>query len=56
MIEVENGDFMSLVFGTNGAMESECARFHKILAAKLAVKRNETYSTMISKIRTKLSF
>jgi hypothetical protein len=41
IIEVENGTFTPMVFGTNGAMGDECKKFHKELAHKLSNKRSE---------------
>ena len=46
VIEIEQGVFTLLVFGTNGAMGKECATFHKILATKLAAKYDKPYSTI----------
>ena len=43
VMEVEHGTFTPLVFGTNGARGEECAKFHKLLAAKLAQKRVPFY-------------
>ena len=56
VIEIEQGVFPPLVFGTNGAMGKECATFHKILATKLAAKYNKPYSTIMSNLRTKIYF
>ena len=56
VIEIEHGVFTPLVLGTNGVMEKECAIFHKILAKKLAVKYDKPYSTIMSYLRTKISF
>ena len=35
VIEIEHGTFTPLIFGTNGAMGTDCSAFHKILAKKL---------------------
>ena len=35
VIEIEQGVFTLLVFGTNGAMGKECATFHKILDIRI---------------------
>ena len=40
VIEIEQGVFTPLAFGTNGAMGKECIAFHKMLASKLAEKYN----------------
>ena len=56
VMEVEHGTFTPLVFGTNGAMGEECAKFHKLLAAKLAQKNRKRYSTVMQWLRTRLSF
>jgi hypothetical protein len=56
IIEVENGTFTPLVFGTNGAMGDECKKFHRELAHKLSNKRSENYSCTMNWIRTRLNF
>ena len=56
VIEIEQVVFAPLVFGTNGVMRKECAIFHEILAKKLAVKYDKLYSTIMSYLRTKISF
>ena len=56
VLDVEHGHFTPLVFGTNGGMGAECSLFVKTLAEKLSAKQNETYSTIISWLRTRLSF
>ena len=56
VLEIEHGVFTPLVFGFNGAMGKECIRFHKILAMKIADKQDKPYSTVMTWIRTKLSF
>ena len=56
VLEVERGTFTPLVMGTNGGMGEECSRFLSQLANKLAAKQNETYNTVITWIRTKLSY
>ena len=45
-----------LVMGTNGRMGEECSRFLSQLANRLAAKQNESYTTIISWIRTKLFY
>ena len=56
VLEVENGSFTPLVFGTNGGLGEECAKFLSTLAAKISVKDDESYSHTITWIRTRLSF
>ena len=56
VLEVEHASFTPLVLGINGGMGKECRVFVKTLAEKLAKKQNESYSTIISWLRTKLSF
>ena len=40
-MEVENGTFPPLVFGTNGGVGSECSMFLATLAENLSVVRGE---------------
>ena len=56
VLEVENGAFTPLVFGTNGGLGEECAKFLSKLAAKISNKDDESYSHTITWIRTRLSF
>ena len=56
MIDVEKGTFTPLVFGTNGGFGGECDKFIKKLAEKMAVKSDESYASVITWLRTKLSF
>ena len=56
VIEIEQGTFTPLVFGTNGAMAKECQIFHKLLAKKLSMKQNIKYCKMMSTIGTQISF
>ena len=56
IIEVENGRFTPLVFGTNGAMDDESKKFHEELALKLSNKRSKNYSSTLNWIRTRLYF
>ena len=55
VLEVENGSFTPLVFGTNGGMGSECAKFLQQLAAKMSEKNNERYEDTICWLKTRLS-
>ena len=56
ILEVEHALFTPLVLGTNGGMGKECRVFVKTLSEKLAKKLNDSYSTIISWLRKKLSF
>ena len=56
ILEVENGSFTPLVFGTNGGLGEECASFLSTLSAKIALKDDESYAHTITWIRTRLSF
>ena len=55
-MEVENGTFTPLVFGTNGGVESECSMFLATLAEKLSVVRSEDVNLTMEWLRAKLSF
>ena len=56
IIEVEHGQFTPLVFGTNGGIGAECELFLKKLANGLSKKQDESYSSVMTWLRTKLSF
>ena len=56
IIQIEHGSFTPLVFSTNGGMGRECQHFIKVLAEKIAKKRNIEVSEATNWIRTKLSF
>ena len=56
IIQVEKGTFTPIVFSTFGGMGPEAERFHKRLAELIAEKRNETYSSVVNYIRTRLRF
>jgi hypothetical protein len=56
ILEVENGSFTPLVFGTNGGLGEECTKFLGELAAKIAKKDDDSYAHTITWIRTRLSF
>ena len=56
VIEVEHGQFTPLVFGTNGGIGGEGEMFLKKLAHILSRKQDESYTNMITWLRTKLSF
>ena len=55
VLDVEMGSFISLVFGTNGGMGTECQRFVKHLAEKIAQKDGKPYHFVITWLRTVLS-
>ena len=56
VIDVEQGTFTPLVFGTNGGFGKECDLFIKKLAEKMALKSDESYASVITWLRTDLSF
>ena len=47
VIEIEHGTFTPLVFGTNEAIGQECAKVHKLFAAKLS-KEHSTKQVIIA--------
>ena len=55
VLEVEHGSFTPLIFGTNGGFGDECKRFLTLLAYKLSEKNGDTYGTVITWLRTRLS-
>ena len=55
VLEVEQGAFTPLVFGTNGGMGEECSQFISALANKLSEKGEHSYSQIVTWIRTRLS-
>ena len=55
-MEIEHGSFTPLVFSTSGVMAHECLIYHKTLAEKLAVKKNERYEEVMRYLRVKFSF
>ena len=54
-MKVERGSFTPLVFSTVGSMGPETATYHKAFAQKIAQKKDERYSEVITYIRTMLS-
>ena len=56
VLEVENGAFTPLVFGTNGGLGGECAKFLSALSSKIAKRDDESYAHTMTWIRTRLSF
>ena len=55
-MNVEHGTFTPLVFSLNGVMSPECKLYHKYLTHTIAAKTEQRYSSVITLIRTKLSF
>ena len=55
VMQVESGTFTPLVFTTVGSMGPETTLYHKAIAEKIAEKKGERYSEVISYIRTILS-
>ena len=53
--EIEQGTFTPLVFKTTGGMTDECLRYHSRLAELLSAKKQGSYATTISWVRTKVS-
>ena len=56
IIEVEKGSFTPIVLSTFGGMGQEAEKFHKRLATLISIKQNETYSSVVNYIRTRLRF
>ena len=56
VLDVENGSFTPLVFGTNGGLGEECASFLSTLSQKIASKDDESYAHTVTWIRTRLLF
>ena len=56
IMEVEHGTFTPLIFTTTGVMGHECTIYHKNLAEKLSVKKNERYEDIMRYLRVKRSF
>ena len=56
ILQVENGSFTPLVFSVNGGMGKEANKCYSRIAEKLAEKRDEPYSVMMSWIRRKIFF
>ena len=54
--EVEHSSFTPLVFSATGGMGQQCSTFYRRLAALLAEKWNESYTSTLSWIRCLLSF
>ena len=56
ILQVENGSFTPLVFSVHGGMGKEANKCYSRIAEKLAEKRDEPYSVMMSWIWRKISF
>ncbi len=56
VINTERASFVPLVFTTSATTAPECNKFHKRIAELIANKRKESYSHVISYIRTRISF
>ena len=56
VLQVENGSFTPLIFGTNGGLGHECQTFIQTLGNKMAAKEGEEYHQTITWMRTRLSF
>ena len=56
IMEVEHGTFTPLIFTTTGVMGHECSIFHKALAEKISIKKNERYDDVMKYLRVKFSF
>ena len=56
VIQIEKGSFTPIVMSTFGGMGVEAKKFHNCLAQLIAVKRNETYASVVNYIRTRLRF
>ena len=56
VITVERGSFTPLIYTTFGGWGPQATRYHKRLAEKIANKRNEKYSHVLSHMRTKIRF
>ena len=53
---MEKATFTPLVFTTTGGMDPECQKLNKRIAEKIANKRNESYSYVITHLRRRLRF
>ena len=56
VLDVEEGSFTPLVFGTNGGMGNQCQHFLKHLTHKIAQKDTESYNTVIEWLKMQISF
>ena len=56
IMNIEHGTFTPLVFSISGSVGSECSRFHKQIANRMALKCEERYEKIYSIIRCRISF
>ena len=56
IIEIEQGHFTPLILSTSGGMGTECAIFVKILAKKIAQKKNQDQADVMRVLRTEIRF
>ena len=56
VINVERGSFTPLIYSTFGGWGPQATRYHKRLAEKIATKRNENYTHVLSHMRTRVRF
>ena len=56
VLDVEEGSFTPLVFGTNRGMGNQCQHFLKHLTHKIAQKDTEPYNTVIAWLTMQISF
>ena len=56
IIQVEKGTFTPFVMSTSGGIGVEAHKFIKHIATLIAEKRKESYSDVITHIRTRLRF
>ena len=55
VLDVEQGVFTPLVVGTNGGMGDQCRKCFDELSRKLAEKKNEEYSQVVTWLWRRLS-
>ena len=53
-MNVEHGTFTSLVFSGTGGEGTESSTFHRHLASKIALKKDDRYEDVVNFIRCKL--
>ena len=56
VMTVERGSFTPLIYTTFGGWGPLASRYHKRLAEKLAIKRNEQYSHVLNHMRARIRF
>ena len=56
VLTVERGSFTPLIYTTFGGWGPQATRYHKRLAEKVASKRNEDYSHVLSHMRARVRF